>query len=346
MGQAMTITDRPEDITDASLGLHRRDPRGRDARSPSEIPARGLGEVAWRVYNEVLSDRVTLIAAGATYYIVLAIFPGMGVLVSLYGLLTDPTDLVGQMIVLKSVLPPGAFDLLLPQLEQLASKGRSELSFAFGTSLLVALWSATSGVKALFDAMNVAYGEFEKRSLIKLNLMAVGFTVVAIICLALLITFIGIVPRILHALRLDDWAEALGNIARWPLALAVTGGATIVVYRYGPSRENAKLRWLTWGTVFSTLAWALATAGFSLYLLNFANYNATYGTLGALIALMVWIWLSITILIVGAEINAELEHQTGIDSTTGRPKPMGKRGAAMADTLGATSEDITKKRSR
>ena len=134
------------------------------------------------------------------------------------------------------------YDLLSPQLEAQASKGRSELSLAFGVSLLIALWSATNGVKALFDAMNVAYGETEKRTILKLNLMAVGFTAAAIVALALLITFIGVVPPILHALRLDDWAETLGNVARWPFVLVVTAGATVVVYRYGPSRAKAKLR--------------------------------------------------------------------------------------------------------
>lgn len=310
------------------------DRHGRNADAPSEIPAAGWRDVLWRVYSEVLADRVTLIAAGATYYIVLAIFPGMGVLVSIYGLLTDPSDLGKQMIFLRDLLPPGAFDLMLPQLEVLSHKGPSELSFAFGASLLIAFWSATSGVKALFDAMNVAYGEREKRSLLRLNLLAFGFTLAAIAVLVLLIAIVGVVPALLKVLYLDQWTEALARIARWPFVLILTGSATVVLYRYGPSRENAKLRWLTWGAAFSTAAWAIATTAFSIYLLNFANYNATYGTLGALIAFMIWIWLSIVILIVGAELNAELEHQTSRDSTTGPPLPMGERGAVMADTLG------------
>jgi membrane protein len=310
------------------------DRHGRNANAPSEIPAAGWRDVMWRVYEEVLADRVTLIAAGVTYYVVLAIFPGMGVLVSIYGFVTDPSDLGKQMVFLSDFLPSGAFDLLLPQLEALAHKGPSELSFAFGASLLIAFWSATSGIKALFDAMNVAYGEAEKRSLLKLNLLAFGFTLAAIVVLVLLIVTVGVVPAILKLLYLDQWTEILASIARWPFVLLVTGAATIVIYRYGPSRENAKLRWLTWGAAFSTFAWAVATALFSIYLLNFANYNATYGTLGALVAFMIWIWFSIVILIVGAELNAELEHQTRRDSTTGPPLPMGERGAVMADTLG------------
>lgn len=231
------------------------DRHGRNANAPSEIPAAGWRDVMWRVYEEVLADRVTLIAAGVTYYVILAIFPGMGVLVSIYGFVTDPSDLGKQMVFLSDFLPSGAFDLLLPQLEALSRKGPSELSFAFGASLLIAFWSATSGVKALFDAMNVAYGEAEKRSLLKLNLLAFGFTLAAVVVLLLLIVTVGVVPAILKLLYLDQWTEILASIARWPFVLLVTGAATIVIYRYGPSRENAKLRWLTWGAAFSTLAW-------------------------------------------------------------------------------------------
>jgi membrane protein len=307
---------------------------GRDAERPSEIPALGLWDVLVRTYNEVMVDRVTLIAAGATYFIVLALFPGMGVLVSLYGFLSDPSDIGEQLGFIGSFLPPGAYDLLLPQLQALSSKGRSQLTFAFGLSLLLAFWSAMRGVKALFDAMNVAYGENEKRSIVRLNLMAFGFTIGAIVVVVLLIALIGIIPLVLKALYLDQWSELLARIARWPFVLLLSGCATVIVYRYGPSRENAKLRWLTWGAAFSTVTWAITTVAFSVYLLNFATYNATYGTLGALVGFMVWIWLSIVILIVGAELNAELEHQTKRDSTTGPELPMGERGAEMADTLG------------
>ena len=185
--------------------------------------------------------------------------------------------------------------------------------------------------------MNVAYGEREKRSFLHLNALAVAFTFGAVAILILLVTVVGVVPSLLKVLYLDQWTEVLARLARWPMVLILTTCATLVLYRYGPSREDAKLRWLTWGAVFSTLVWAIATAAFSIYLLNFANYDATYGTLGALIAFMIWIWLSIVILIVGAVINAELEHQTKRDSTTGAPLPMGKRGAVMADTVGPTA---------
>lgn len=316
------------------------DPHGRQARSPGEIPAPGLKDVFWRVYYEVLADRVTLVAAGVTYYIVLSLFPAMGVLVSLYGFISDPKLIMLQIGFLGDMLPAGFFDLLVPQLTALASQDRSSLGLAFLFSLTLALWSATSGVKALIDAMNVAYGETEKRSFLRLNLLALGVTL-GMLCVAiLLISLIGILPAVLAMFYLDQWTEIFARLARWPVVLLLTGGATMVLYRYGPSRERAKLRWINWGVVFSTLGWAVTTILFSVYILNFANYNATYGALGTMIGFMVWVWLSVIIVLVGAELNAELEHQTKCDSTTGAPRPMGERGAVMADTLGESADQL------
>jgi membrane protein len=246
----------------------------------------------------------------------------------------DPADLGKQIGFLSMILPPGALDLVLGQLSTLTSQKASTLSFAFLISFVVALWSANSGVKALFDAMNVAYGEEEKRSFIKLNLLSLGFTLGSIALAIILIAAVGVVPAAFALLRLDGWAETIAAIARWPIVLAIVWVATIVIYRYGPSRENAKLRWLSWGAGISAITWMVASIAFSYYLQNFGHYNVTYGTLGALIGFMVWTWISVCILVVGAELDAELEHQTLVDSTTGPPQPIGDRGAVMADTVG------------
>ncbi|PWE57098.1 ribonuclease [Metarhizobium album] len=309
--------------------------RGRDANSPGEIPARGLKDVFWRVVTEVNDDRVSLIAAGVTYYLLLALFPALGALVALYGFIADPASIASHLNVLGRILPPGSLDIILGQLAALTQQKNSTLSFAFFGGLLVALWSANNGIKALFDAMNIAYGETEKRGLIKLNLLSLLFTFGALLVAVILIFAIGVIPAILAYLWLDRWAELLASLGRWPVILAIVGAGITLVYRYGPSREPAKLRWLTWGAALSTLLWLATSFLFSFYLENFANYNATYGTLGALIGFMVWTWISVVILIVGAEVNAELEHQTARDSTTGSPRPMGERGAYVADTLGA-----------
>ncbi len=312
--------------------------RGRDANSPNEIPVKGLRDVFWRVVNAVIADRVTLIAAGVTYFLLLSLFPALGALVALYGFVADPTTIMGHIGFLASVFPPGSFDLILNQLTALTQQKPSTLSFAFVTGLVIALWSANSGMKALFDAMNVAYQEDEKRSWIGLNLLSLAFTFGALLIAIILIAAIGVLPAALAYLWLDRWQELLARFIRWPFILVFVGCGIAVIYRYGPSREQAKLKWLSWGVVFSTLLWLAASILFSFYLENFANYNATYGTLGALIGLMVWVWISVIILIVGAELNAELEHQTVRDSTTGSPEPMGKRGAFVADTLGKSAD--------
>lgn len=308
--------------------------RGRHASGPGQIPLPGWKDVLWRTASEVIEDRVTLIAAGVTYYLLLASFPALGVLVSLYGFVSDPADIGKQIGFLSMVLPPGALDLVLGQLSTLSAQKASTLSIAFVASFAIALWSANSGVKALFDAMNVAYGEEEKRSFVQLNLLSLGFTLATLLLAVVLIAAIGVVPAVLALFRLDSAAEMLAAAARWPLVLIMVWAATIVIYRYGPSRENAKLRWLSWGAAVSAVAWMGASIGFSFYLQNFGHYNITYGTLGALIGFMVWTWLSVVILIVGAELDAELEHQTICDSTTGPPRPIGDRGAVMADTVG------------
>ncbi len=312
--------------------------RGRHADSPNEIPVTGLRDVFWRVVTAVMVDRVTLIAAGVTYFLLLSLFPALGALVALYGFVADPTTIMGHIGFLASVFPPGSFDLILNQLTALTQQKTSTLSFAFVTGLVIALWSANSGMKALFDAMNVAYQEDEKRSLVRLNLLSLAFTFGALIIAIVLIAAIGVLSAALSYLWLDRWQELLARFARWPFILIFVGCGVAVIYRYGPSREQAKLKWLSWGVVFSTLLWLAASILFSFYLENFANYNATYGTLGALIGLMVWVWISVIILIVGAELNAELEHQTARDSTTGAPKPMGERGAFVADTIGKAAD--------
>lgn len=310
------------------------DQRGRNANAPGDIPPRGLRDVFWRVISEISGDRVTLIAAGVTYYMLLSLFPALGALVSLYGFVADPTMIAEHIGFLADVFPTGSLDIILGQLKALTDQKTSTLSMGFVTGLLVALWSANNSMTAIFDAMNIAYGEIEKRSFLRLMLLSFAFTIGAIFVAIALIVAIGVLPAILSYLWLDQWVETLSRVARWPFLLAIMGAGVELIYRYGPSREPAKLRWLSWGAVFSTLMWLAASLGFSYYIDNFASYNATYGTLGVLIGFMVWIWITVIILIVGAELNAELEHQTMRDSTTGASMPLGKRGAYVADTIG------------
>lgn len=313
--------------------------RGRNAEQPSEISFKGWKDVFWRVVAEISEDRIMLIAAGATFYLLLALFPALAAFVSIYGVVADPQTIADHISFLGGVLPSGGVELIQSQLESLVSQDAGSLSFGFLAGLALALWSANSGIKTLFDAMNIVYEEDEKRGFIKLNLISLTFTLGAIVIGILFIISVGVVPAVLAFLRLDRWAELLISILRWPVMLVAVAFAITLIYRFGPSRRKAQWRWLAWGAGISTAVWIAASIGFSFYLENFADYNATYGTLGAVIGFMVWTWISVMILLAGAELNAELEHQTAVDTTTGEPVPMGGRGATMADTLGKSAEE-------
>jgi len=311
--------------------------RGREAETPQQIPARGMKDVFWRLYAAITEDRVMLIAAGVTYYLLLALFPAMAALVSIYGFVASPVDIAERIVFLSTIMPADALNIFLDQLKSLASQDSSTLSIGLVAGLGIALWSANNGMKALFEAMNVAYQETEQRSFVRLNAISLLFTFGTMILVIILIVAMGVIPAMLAFLRLDAWAETIISVMRWPLMVLFVAGGIAILYRFGPSREPAKVRWLTWGTVFATVFWLAASIGVSFYLSNFADYNATYGTLGAMIGFMVWTWVSVIIVIIGAEINAELEHQTARDTTTGPPEPIGARGAFMADTVGEAS---------
>lgn len=308
--------------------------RGRDARSPSQIPKSGWKDILWRVYEEIADDRVTLVAAGTTFYLLLALFPALAAFVSLYGFVADPSTVADHVAFLGGMLPSGGLDLIQQQLDRLASQDAQSLSFGFILGLLLALWSANAGMKTLFQALNIAYDEEEKRGFIKLNVMSLGFTLGGILIGIFLIVSVGVVPAVLAFVNLQGIAEPLIRILRWPLLFIVIAGGISVIYRYGPSRSRANWRWITWGGGLATFVWVVASIGFSFYLQNFANYDATYGSLGAVIGFMMWTWISVMILLIGAELNSEIEHQTMRDTTVGPDDPIGKRGAVMADTVG------------
>jgi membrane protein len=312
----------------------RQEDRGRHASGPTRIPLAGWKDVLWRVYRESNEDRVMLIAAGATFYLLLALFPALAAFVSIYGVVANPQTIADHIAFLGGLLPSGGMDLIQNQIQSLAAQGSNALSFGFITGLLIALWSANSGIKTLFDAMNIAYEEEEKRSFIKRTLVSLTFTLGAILIGILFLITVGLIPAVLAVLNLGNWTETLVRMVRWPvMVLAIAAGISLI-YSFGPSRERPKMRWLTWGAALATVVWIAASIGFSYYLENFATYNATYGTLGAVIGFMMWMWISVIILLMGAELNAEIEHQTVEDTTTGAPQPIGHRGARMADTIG------------
>jgi membrane protein len=317
---------------------HERDDRGRTAKHPAEIPPRGWKDILVRTYRSIAEDRVTALAAGVTYYILLALFPGIAALVSVYGLIADPRDIGDFLAGLAGTIPRDVIEIIRGQLQFLASQDEKALGLAFFGGLLASLWSSNAAIKALFDALNVVYGEKEKRNFFRLTVLSLTFTAGMILFLVLALVGIVVIPAILDLLHLGAMGELLINILRWPAMLAVVVLGLAVMYRYGPCRADARWRWLTWGSVAAALLWLAVSMLFSWYASNFGNYNKTYGSLGAVIAFMMWSWLSAVIVLMGGELNAEIEHQTARDSTTGPPRPLGARGARMADTVGAPQD--------
>jgi membrane protein len=307
--------------------------RGRQAASPSEIPAKGWKDILWRVYQEIGKDRIVAVAAGVTFYGLLALFPAIAAIVSLYGLFADPSTINEHLATLSGLLPGGATDIISEQVKRIASKGGGTLGLTFFTGLAISLWSANAGMKAVFDALNVAYGEEEKRSFIMLNLQSLAFTFAMIAFLLLAIGAIVVIPVILKFFWLGK-IEWLISFLRWPILYCGVLFALACLYRYGPSRDKPQWRWVTWGSAIAGAVWLAGSMLFSWYVANFGNYNETYGSLGAVIGFMTWMWLSTTIVLIGAEINAEIEHQTAKDTTEGAEQPLGARGARMADTVG------------
>jgi membrane protein len=232
-------------------------------------------------------------------------------------------------------MPTSAFELLQGEVTRIANKSNGALGLAALVSLGLALWTANGGTKAVFDALDVAYGEEEKRGFIYLNLLSLGFTLGAIAFLLLALAAVAVVPVALKTMGLDGVGATLLNVLRWPILLLLVAAGLSVLYRYGPSRETAKWRWVTAGSLLASFIWLTGSALFSWYLSHFADYSATYGSLGAVMGLMMWLWLTFIVILTGAELDAEIEHQTAVDSTTAPNKPLGSRGAKMADTVAA-----------
>lgn len=330
-----------EDEDDAPLAVVAAEPgrRGRRARSPSEIPSKGWKDILLRVYRGISEDRLVAIAAGVTFYAILAIFPALAAFISVYGLIADPAKIAGILNSLSAILPSAALDLIGTQLKTLAAKPPTALGVTFLVSLAFSLWSANSGIQAIFDALNIVYHEKEKRSYLRLYATSFVFTLAALVSGIIVAAVVAILPNVLkrigEAVGMDGYGVTLVSVLRWPILLVLVALAIAVIYRVGPSREKARWRWVSVGSAVAALLWVGASMLFSWYAANFASYNRTYGSLGAAVVFMTWIWISSIVILLGAALDAEMEHQTARDTTTGRPRRLGERGAHMADTLGA-----------
>jgi membrane protein len=307
--------------------------RGRDAERPRQIPPKGWMDIAKRVAKEVKQDQVPLLAAGVAFYLLLSLFPAVIAGVSIYGLVADPTTVRDQIARLTETLSPETAKLVGEQIRQVTAGAGGALGLATVLGIAAALWSASSGMKALVTGINMTYDETETRKFLKLRGLALLLTLGAMVLLAVALALIVGFPAVP-----DAWPAAL----RWLVAVlrfVVLAGLLVVglavLYRYAPNRDEPKWTWVSWGSGIATLLWVLASVGFSVYATFFGNYNKTYGALAGVIILMFWLFLTAFVVLLGAELNTEMELQTARDTTAGPERPMGERQAHAADHVAA-----------
>jgi len=318
---------RPDPLpqpADAALAEHGRGQpalraRGRPAAGPHQIPWTDWKELLRRTYARTGDDRLLATAAGVVFFGLLAVFPAITALVSSYGLFAKPSTIADNLQTLALMLPADSFQIVRDQIARVLDKGNASLGTTFLFGLALAIWSANAGVKAVIDALNVVYEVRETRGFIRLNLISLVFTVGGIAALLLMVAAVVALPLALDHLGLEPESRTIVAFARWPLLLAVLMIALGVLYRFGPNRRATHWRWLGVGAIAASLLWIAGSALLSWYLSNFANYDATYGSLGAAIGLMIWMWMSAIIVLWGAELNSEIEHQAGLDAAVRRP---------------------------
>ena len=319
--------------SDPERAVARERDRGREAYSPVGIPPKGWWDIVRRVFAKVVAQNVSILAAGVAFYAMLALFPALGAIVTTYALIADPTDVSEHFNQLSGILPPDVASIIDRQLTALASRDQG-LGLQLVLGLLFAIWSARRGVDALVRAITVAYDEKETRNIIKMNALTYVLTLGAVMLLVTTVALLVALPTALAFLPLSALTTFAARAGSWVIFFGVMILAISLLYRFAPPRRSARWRWLSPGAFLATVLWVAGSAGFSLYVTSFGSYNETYGTLGAIIVLLLWFFLSAFSIVLGAATNAEMEHQTARDTTVGGAQPMGQRGAYVADTLG------------
>jgi membrane protein len=321
-------TGRPPKVAGGSDG------RGREAVHPGEIPPRGWMDIMWRSWGEISEANLFLIAGGVTYAILLALFPGLAALVSLYGLVLDASQIEKQVGTLSEILPAETQQLLVEQLHKLVEASSGALGIGAAVGVVLALWSASRGMSGLITALNIAYEERERRGFFKLNMLAIGLTIAQLVGGIVIIALVAVLPAALQFLDVGAATKWLLLVVQWPLLIGMVMLGLAILYRYAPDREQPRWRWVSPGAIAATILWVIASIGFTIYVANFNSYDKTYGSLGGVIVLLTWLYLSALMVLLGAVINAQSEKQTGKDSTVGPARAMGQRKARAADTLG------------
>lgn len=313
--------------------------RGRTATRPQHIPARGWWDITLRVKDNLDRDNAALISSGLAMYALLAVFPGLAATMFIYGLFASPAQLIHQLGAFSSQMPPGVWAIFQSQLQAIASRQQGALSAGAAVSLLVALYSARSGMGSLMTVANIAYREEEKRSLVRQIGISLLLTVGAVAGFVLMLLLALAVPLVMEVLGVTAWMQMGAEALRWVLLWGIAVLGLAVVYRFAPAREPARWHWVTWGSGIAATVWLIGSVLFSFYVRTFGSYQKTYGTLGSVVVLLLWFYLSSFAVVLGAEINAESERQTIRDTTTGSPEPLGERGAIAADTVGPAANE-------
>ncbi len=282
--------------------------RTQRAVKPSASGRRPWLELLLRTRREAQRDHLAMVAAGVAFYAFLSVFPALAALVSVYGLVSDPQQVEQQINAFGSVMPAGVREVLGEQLRRIAGGSTGALSWGLALSVMVAIWSATKGTKSLIEAMNIAYDEQEKRGLFKLNGLALALTVGGVLTMVVALIVVVGIPTLLGLVGLGGIARIAVDVLRWPLLIAFLLAGLAVVYRLGPAREGARWRWITPGSLFAAMLWLAASIAFSIYVANFGSYEKTYGSLGAVVILLMWFYVGSYVILLGAELNAEVER--------------------------------------
>lgn len=312
--------------------------RGRMAKRPWEISRSGWRDIAIRLWNNIFDHNILILSAGVAFYAFLSIFPALIAIVSIYGLIANPADVQLQFSNYGGILPEEARTLISQQLQRITARAASSMSVGAILGLLVALWTATQVTKAFITALNVVYAEKEKRGILQFNKVALLLTFGGIILVVLALALIVVLPIVFNILNLPAALSTLLSYLPWLLLAGCFIFWLAVLFRYGPSRKEAQWSWVSLGSIATTVLWIITSILFSFYVSNFSQYNATYGSIGAIMILLLWFYFTALAVLLGAELNAGMEHQTTIDTTGGKSRPMGKRGAYVADTIGESFE--------
>jgi membrane protein len=310
--------------------------RGREADKPRDIPKAGWLDITKRVMAEMKEDNIAVVAAGCAFYAWIALIPALIALITIYGLVASPDQVAGQIDQVTRSMAPSTAEVIRQPIESATSGANRALSIGLIVSLLGVLWSASGGMDGLIKGINIAYDE-EPQSFPKRRGLAILLTFGAMVFVVIAVGLIAVVPAVLDQLPLGRAGEIAVNIARYVVLALVWMYGLAVLYKVAPHRENPMFRWVTWGAVVATIIWLIGSAGFSYYVDNFGNYNKTYGALAGVIVLNLWLFLTNFTVLLGAEINSEMEHQTRKDTTTGPSRPLGQRDATKADHVGETA---------